>query len=162
MRAPGAAGVAVAVLACLCIGCAGGGGDSGSDGGGPKPPACTSQVPGDPISYQTNIAPILAHSCGLAGCHVPPIVNAGLDLTPAKAYDQIVNVDAQQVRGLKRIKPGDPDNSYLLQKITPGAAIQGVVMPNGCPGTPVAGPRCLLPDEIEAFRTWILECAPPN
>jgi hypothetical protein len=161
MRAPGAAGVVVGVLACLFIGCAGSGGDGGG-GGGNKPPACASQVPGDPISYPSNIAPILAQSCGLSGCHVPPIVNAGLDLTPAKAYDQIYNVPASQVAGLKRIKPGDPDNSYLLRKITPDATIQGVLMPQGCPGTPVAGPRCLLPDEIDAFRTWILECAPRN
>jgi hypothetical protein len=163
MRAPGAAGVVVGVLACLFIGCAGSGGSSGgSGGGGNKPPACTSQVPGDPISYQSNIAPILAQSCGLSGCHVPPIVNADLDLTPAKAYDQMVNVAASQVARLKRIKPGDPDNSYLLRKITPGSQISGVFMPQGCPGTPVAGPRCLLPDEIDAFRTWIAECAPRN
>src|SRR6185295_16813120 len=150
MRAPGAAGVVVGVLACLFIGCAGSGGGGGG-GGGPKPPACKSQVPGDPISYPNNIAPILARSCGLAGCHVPPIVNAGLDLTPAKAYDQMVNVNSSQVPSLKRIKPGDPDNSYLLRKITPGSEIQGVLMPNGCPGTPAAG-QCLLPDEIDAFR----------
>lgn len=163
MRAPGAAGVVVAVLACLLIGCAGSGGDGGGGGGGGnKPPPCTSQVPGDPISYQNNIAPILATSCGLAGCHIPPVVNQGLDLSPAKAYDQMVNVKASQDPTLRRIKPGDPDNSYLQRKITPPPMnIQGVLMPNGCPGTPAAG-RCLTSDEVDAFRTWILECAPRN
>jgi hypothetical protein len=161
MRAPGAAGVVLAVLACLSVGCAGEGGDGGDGGGGPKPPECTSQVPGDPISYQANIAPLLSRSCGLAGCHLPPLVNAGLDLTPAKAYAQMVGVNAQQVPNLKRIRPGDPDNSYVIRKITPGAPIQGVLMPNGCPGTPAAG-QCLSDDEREAFRTWVLECAPRN
>jgi hypothetical protein len=118
-------------------------------------------VPGDPISYQANIAPLLARSCGLAGCHLPPLVNAGLDLTPERAYNQMVNVNAQQEPRLKRITPGDPDDSYVFRKIDPDAPKQGVLMPNGCPGTPAAG-TCLTDDELEAFRTWILECAPRN
>lgn len=152
----------VSSLAWTIVGCAGDGGDGGNAGSRPKPPKCTSQVAGDPISYQNNIAPILAQSCGLAGCHIPPTVNFALDLSPAKAYDQIVDVDSVQDLRLKRIKPGDPERSYLLLKLQPDAAFQGNLMPDGCPGPPRAGPRCLLPDEIEAFRTWILECAPRN
>ena len=153
MRAPGAARVVLAVLACLSIGCAGEGGGEG--GGGPKPPECTSQVPGDPISYQANIAPLLARSCGLAGCHLPPLVNAGLDLTPAKAYNQMVGVNSQQVPRLKRIKPGDPDNSYLIHKLEGRSDIIGVRMPRG------NGPY-LTDGQILVIKRWIANGAPNN
>ena len=33
--------------------------------------------------------------------------------------------------GVTRVKPGDPDNSYLYQKITGAAGITGVKMPKG-------------------------------
>ena len=37
-----------------------------------------------------------------------------------------------------------------------------VVVRNNGPATPLNGARCLTPDEIDAIRTWILECAPKN
>ena len=60
------------------------------------------------------------------------------------------------------VEPGDPDGSYLVQKIRGDAGIAGVLMPNGCPGTPAQGAQCLTPDEIDAIETWILACAPNN
>jgi hypothetical protein len=159
MRTAGATAL-VALTAVLFSGCAGSGGEGdGGGGGGPKP--CESQVPGDPISFANNIQPIYGRSCALAGCHIPPVLNAGLDLSPAVAYANTVNVKSTQRLNLDRIEPGDPDRSYLLSKIT-GQNIIGVVMPQGCPGAPLNGAQCLTPDEMDAIRTWILECAPAN
>jgi hypothetical protein len=155
MRTPSAAGIALLAIASVLNGCAGGGGG----GGAPAAPACKSKVPGNPIKFAGNIQPIFDRSCALPSCHTPPVLNAGLDLSPGRSYGELVGVSAQQKPGLKRIKPGDPNNSYLYQKITGAPGIAGVMMPNGCPGTPLAG-QCLTPDEIDAIKTWILECAP--
>lgn len=159
MRRAGATRVALLAVGCMLIGCAGSG---GGDGGGPSGPACRSQVPGNPVSYSANIQPIYERSCALSGCHVPPILNGGLDMTAARSYAQTVGVPAQQQPRLKRVAKGDPDDSYLLQKIVGTPTISGVLMPQGCPATPLNGAQCLTADEIDAIRTWILECAPNN
>jgi hypothetical protein len=160
MRTAGATALVALTAAVLFSGCAGSGGEGGDDGGGgPKP--CESQVPGDPVSFANNIQPIYGRSCALAGCHIPPVLNAGLDMSPAVAYANTVNVKSTQRLNLDRIEPGNPDRSYLLSKIT-GQNIIGVFMPQGCPGAPLNGAQCLTPDEIDAIRTWILECAPAN
>lgn len=160
MRTTGATACVALTAAVLFTACAGSGGDGG--GGGAPRPACQSQVPGDPVSFANNIQPIFDRSCALPGCHLPPALNGGQNLARGAAYDDTVDVNATQPRPvLKRIKPGDPDDSYLFRKII-GDRISGVLMPQGCPSTPLNGAQCLTPDEIEAIRTWILECAPRN
>ncbi len=152
--------------ALLALGCAllagGPSGCAGGGGGGTTQPACKSQVPGNPISFANNIQPIFNRSCALAGCHIPPTLNGGQDLSAGRAYRATVNAKSQQKPRVLRVKPGDPDNSYLFQKIVGTPGIAGVLMPQGCPGTPLNGATCLTPDEIDAIRTWILECAPNN
>ena len=157
MRRASATRVAVLAIGCMLTGCAGSGG-----GGGQPTPTCKSQVPGNPVSFAANIQPIFARSCALAGCHITPTLNGGLDMSAAHSYRQLVGVPAQQQPRVRRVKPGDPDNSYLFQKIVGASTISGVLMPQGCPATPLNGARCLTPDEIDAIRTWILECAPKN
>jgi len=157
---PGAAGIAVLALNVVLSGCAGSGGGGG--GGQPATPSCKSQVPGNPISYKTNIQPIYDRSCALSGCHIPPVLNQGLDMSASRSYKDTVGANAVEVPRLKRVKKGDPDNSYLFQKIVGAPGIAGVEMPQGCPGAPLNGAQCLTPDEIDAIRTWILECAPNN
>jgi len=158
MRALGAAGIAVVAIGSVLTGCAG----SGGGGGGTSPPACKSKVPGNPVSFRANIQPIFDRSCALAGCHTPPTLNGGQDLTAGRSYGQTVRARSQQQPKLLRVKPGDPDNSYLFQKIIGAPTISGVLMPQGCPATPLNGAMCLAADEIDAIRTWILECAPRN
>src|SRR5689334_23299664 len=113
MRTPGAAGALLAIASVL-IACAGGG---GGGGGAPAAPACKSQVPGNPVKFAANIQPIFDRSCALPACHTPPVVNQGLDLSPGRAYNQTVGVASTEVARFKRVKPGDPDNSYLFKKI---------------------------------------------
>jgi hypothetical protein len=153
-----AARIALLVMGCALGGCAG----SGGGGGGTSAPPCKSQVAGNPISFGSNIQPIFNRSCALAGCHIAPTLNGGLDLSAGKSYRQTVRVPSQQIPRIRRVVPGNPDNSYLFQKIVGTPGIAGVLMPQGCPGTPLNGATCLTPDEIDAIRTWILECAPNN
>jgi hypothetical protein len=158
----GAAGVAVLVIGCLLIGCAGSGDDGdGGGGGGPPRPTCEPPEP-TTVSYSKNIQPLFDQTCALAGCHIPPLVNEGLDMSAARAYGQLVGRPSRQVPRLQRVKPGDPDNSYLILKLPPNTPPSGVPMPQGCPGAALGGSRCLTLDEVEAIRTWISECATRN
>jgi hypothetical protein len=60
-----------------------------------------------------------------------------------------------------RVKPGDPDDSYLVRKLEGGPNITLAQMPLDCPA-PRNGQQCFMDDEIEAIRQWISECAPNN
>ena len=55
-----------------------------------------------------------------------------------------------EVPSLSRIKPNDPTNSYLIQKIE-GTAASGARMPFGCPtSTP-----CLDQATIDQIKAWV-------
>jgi hypothetical protein len=153
-----AAGIALLALAGGLGGCA------GSGGGGTPKPACKPPAGGVTISYSQNIQPIYNRSCALAGCHTGPVAAGSLDLTAGKSYRQTVNVPSSQQPKLKRIAPGNPTNSYLVRKIggAPGTSFSGVLMPQGCPGTPLNGAQCLSADDIAAIVQWVTECAPNN
>jgi len=152
MRASGAARIALLAFGVL-TGCAGTGGGGG--GGTPSAPGCKPPAGGTTISFVNNIQPIFTRSCALPACHIPPIPGGGLDMTPGQAYRQLVGVKSTEVP-LLRVKKGDPDKSYLIVKIEGGPGISGSIMPMGCPTTM----PCLTPDEMQAIRQWITECAP--
>lgn len=143
------------LLCCAAFGCAGGGG-GGSSGGGGKP-AC--KPPASPtINFGSNIQPIFSRSCALSGCHDASRVS-GLDLSLGKSYGSIVGKRSLTRPDLFWIKPGFPDESYVIQKVENAPGISGLQMPNGCPGQPQAGAICLTADDMAALRTWVTECA---
>lgn len=79
----------------------------------------------------------------------------GLNLVHALAYDQIVNVASARKAGAIRVIPGDPENSYLVQKIEGRAGIVGVRMP-------MSGPPFLTDGQILILKRWIALGAPRN
>jgi hypothetical protein len=79
----------------------------------------------------------------------------GLNLLHDLAYDQLVDVNATQVPTLKRVKPGDPDGSYILHKIEGRPGIVGRRMPFN-------GPPYLTDGQILIMRRWIELGAPRN
>lgn len=83
------------------------------------------------------------------GCHPP---NAGLDLERGNSHGNLVNVPSTQQPALVRVKPGDPDASYLYRKITGGPGISGSRMPQGGP--------FLSTERTQLLRDWILAGAP--
>lgn len=89
-----------------------------------------------------SVQQLLTGTC--SGCH-PPL--QGMDLTASHVYASIVNVKSREVPSLMRVKPGDPTDSYLYQKVTQAKPMVGVRMPKG--GQP------LTPDEITTLRVWI-------
>ena len=85
------------------------------------------------------------------GCHPP---SGGLDLDRGNSHGNLVNVPSTQQPGLVRVRPGDPDASYLYRKINGGPGITGSRMPQGGP--------FLSTERTQLLRDWILAGAPDN
>jgi hypothetical protein len=79
----------------------------------------------------------------------------GMNLTHDAAYDQIVNVASRGKPVATRIIPGDPENSYLVQKLEGRAGIVGVRMP-------FAGAPFLTDGQMVILKRWIAIGAPRN
>ncbi|MCO5252457.1 MAG: hypothetical protein M9949_13705 [Candidatus Kapabacteria bacterium] len=89
-------------------------------------------------SIQTEL---LTKNCALSGCHAGSIPAGGLVLTSEVAYNNIVNKIA--FGETMYIEPGDPDNSYLYQRVNTNTSS---VMP----------PTGKLPQYmIDTLRVWI-------
>jgi hypothetical protein len=94
---------------------------------------------------------ILAESCGTSGCHdATPQAQAGLDLISPNVESRVVDVNAVGL-GCENsilVVAGDPDASYLLDKVLDLPSICGLEMP--LVGT-------LTPNEIAVLREWIID-----
>jgi hypothetical protein len=82
-----------------------------------------------PDSVQT----VFTDNCAVSGCHVAGSAFAQEILDADSSYAKTVGVPASQVSSLLRIRPGDPDNSYLVMKVTGAQGILGQQMPRGLP-----------------------------
>jgi uncharacterized protein (TIGR03118 family) len=96
-----------------------------------------------------------------SGCHngigtsLPGVQN----LTNGHTFASVVNVPSIEQPTLDRIKPNDPVNSYLIDKIEGAAGITGGRMPLGCGS--VANP-CLDQATIDMVKAWISQGALNN
>jgi hypothetical protein len=91
------------------------------------------------------------------GCHTSTgrVPTGGMNLNHDVAYNQLVNFPAREKPGAMRVIPGDPDNSYLIQKLEGTAGIGGRRMP-------FTGPPYLTDGQILIIRRWITLGAPNN
>lgn len=91
----------------------------------------------------------MKYGCAGKGCHdgvkaVPP-----LDLSDATtAYNSLVNQSATGAgcKGSAFVTPGNPDQSYLINKLT-GVGVCGSRMPKSGPA--------MTTDELNTVRAWI-------
>jgi uncharacterized protein (TIGR03118 family) len=88
------------------------------------------------------------------GTTLPGVQN----LTAGHTFANIVGVASMEQPGLLRIKPNDPTNSYLIQKIEGAAGITGARMPFGCPTTQ----PCLDQATIDQVKAWVSQGALNN
>ncbi|MFQ6675235.1 MAG: choice-of-anchor D domain-containing protein [Fidelibacterota bacterium] len=112
-------------------------------------------VGGEPVttvSFSGDIQPIFTANCAVVGCHVAGH-ETGLDLREGQSYSLLVNVTSAGYAPALRVKPYDPDNSVLWNKVA-GTGRYGDRMPLG--GSPLAEKDTI------AIRTWILEGALEN
>jgi hypothetical protein len=94
----------------------------------------TLAVPASAATLDALQASVFAPSCAVSGCHTGPSGSTlpnGMDLSTADAsFASLVGVSSIQQPTLLRVAGGDPDNSYLVQKLE-GTAATGVRMPFG-------------------------------
>jgi hypothetical protein len=136
----------LATAAILLAGCAGNG--QGLDANGqPLQPGSSGSGPltADFDSIQEHVfTPI----CTV--CHIGAGAPHGLRLDAANSYNLLVGVPSDEVPSVLRVKPGDPSNSYLIQKLEGHAAV-GERMPFGGP--------YLSADVTGVIRQWITDGA---
>jgi hypothetical protein len=101
---------------------------------------------------------ILATSCGVANCHdgVGSGLPGALDLRSGQAFRNLVPLKSMEMASHLLVNPGDPDSSYLYQKIIGAPGIVGGRMPLGC-----SGATCLSDSETQVILDWINNGAPP-
>jgi hypothetical protein len=94
----------------------------------------------------TNVVAITKPNCSVgAGCHVA--MAAGPQL-----YNQFVNRFSEECGTRLMVAPGDPEHSYVINKITDKNLCGGVSMPNGKPLLSAA--------DVQVIYDWICEGAP--
>lgn len=144
-------GILAFCVTAVLSGCGGGGGYDNNNNNN-TPPVTTTPPPTTNASlFQQVQDQVLTPNC--TGCHVGGGAPLGLRLDAGNSFALLVNVASAQVPTLLRVKPGDPDNSYLVQKID-GRATVGGRMPLGRAALPQAS--------IDLVRSWIAAGAQMN
>lgn len=95
-------------------------------------------------------ANVFTPTCATTGCHFGAGAPQGLRLDDANSYALLVGVASMEEPSVLRVAPGDPNNSYLIQKIE-GTAATGQQMPLNAPALPQA--------TIDVIRQWISDGA---
>jgi hypothetical protein len=142
--------LAAAVLIICTAGCD----ENLRDFAGPTPdlhPTFTS-IQQDIFNTTDSAARAACTSCHNAG---NAAVAGGLNLTGTGAYAALVNAPSRDKPGAIRVIPGDPDGSYVIQKLEGASGIVGQRMPQ-------SGPPFLTPGQIAIIRRWIADGAANN
>ena len=97
-----------------------------------------------------------ATSCALAGsCHKGPNPGGIIILDAGTAYSNLIGVESVLAPGKQLVVPGDPEASFLVQKVEGTMADgEGTIMPQGAQD-PI-DPAC----RIATLRAWIAAGAP--
>jgi hypothetical protein len=141
--------LALAAALLAVAGCGGGSGEGLDANGRPL----TAAAP--PAGLQPTLASIQANvfsvSCAIPGCHGGGTVQFGLRLDPGFSAANLINVASPRDASLIRVVPGNPDASFLIQKLE-GTQTLGDRMPQFGPFLSQA--------TVNTIRQWILDGAP--
>jgi len=152
--------VAVGWLAVATSACAGDG--TGLDeNGNPvvSTSPCVAATGGctDGACFARDIQPILSSNCALSGCHAGTAPQQGMNLSAGLAYANLVCVASAERPGMMRVRPLQPDSSYLVHKV------QGTQSSVGGLGAQMPlGLAPLSQQQISLIRAWISEGAKSN
>ena len=108
---------------------------------------------GTPVSYAEHLEPLVIARC--LNCHTTEEPEAELVLEIGTGYGQMVNRASTQVPEVLIVAPGDPEASYLWQKL-----VHDVEIGRGMPRT-VIGAIELPSNELDLYRRWIEDGARP-
>jgi len=99
------------------------------------------------VDFDTQIQPIFDAGC--IGCHTAGATNSGgLNLQSGAAESQLVGVPSTFANGLKRVTSGQPDRSYLFEKINCASPQTGNRM---------RPTNAMTPAEQALIRDWITQ-----
>jgi hypothetical protein len=98
------------------------------------------------VSFQHDVVPLIGH-CGSEQCH-------GGIVGTTWPYASLVNQPATECSNRKLVAPGDPNGSYLVQKLDGVDMCSGSRMPRF--GTPLTA------DQMTTITTWICQGAANN
>ncbi|GBD31944.1 hypothetical protein HRbin33_00905 [bacterium HR33] len=111
----------------------------------------------DSVRLSASVQPIFDQNCAFAGCHAAPQPAQGMNLSRGQSFASIVDVPSVELPSMRRVRPFQPDSSYLVHKLQ-GTHLdvggQGERMPLG------RGP--LTPEQIGLIRSWISQGARNN
>lgn len=119
---------------------------------GPPPPPPPPPPPGASFgpTFSAIQAGLFTPTCATVGCHSGANPDADLNLEAANSYAMLVGIASSQQAGVQRVNAGNPDMSYLVQKLEGAAGITGGQMP---PGGAIPQP------DIDSVRLWISDGA---
>jgi hypothetical protein len=138
--------LSVLPLAAVALASCGGSGEGLDANGRP--------VTGEPTALVPELQSIQDHVFTpiCTACHAGSSAPLGFRLDAASAFSMLVNAASIEVPSLKRVSPGNADQSYLIQKLEGQRAVGGQ-MPLGQPPLPQA--------TIDIIRQWITDGAQP-
>lgn len=119
----------------------------------PPPPGSPPPPPPPPTGFGPNFSEIQTNvftpSCASSSCHGGAGPAAGLNLESASSYAGLVGIVSTQDGALQMVNPGNPDISYLIQKMEGTHSIGDVMPPSGA----------ILQASIDTIRQWITDGA---
>jgi hypothetical protein len=140
----------IGITMMLIAACAGNG-DGLNASGQPLEPGSGNGTPPLSADFDSIQANIFTPVC--SACHAGGGAPEGLRLDAANSYGLLVGVPSTEDSSVLRVKPSDPLNSYLIQKLQGHAAV-GAQMPFGGPYLSAA--------TIAFIQQWITNGAPPS
>src|SRR5450631_586875 len=143
MRARLYAAGAIFITAAALVGCGGGDGEGLDSNGRPIGSGTAGPTPLT-ASFASIQANVFTPIC--TACHAGGSAPQGLRLDAANSYTLLFNVPSTEVPSVLRVAPGNPDASYVIQKLEGHAAV-GARMPFGGPYLDMA--------TIAVIRAWI-------
>jgi hypothetical protein len=103
--------------------------------------------PGREVKFSRDVEPILMSGCSGEYCHGLAMMSA------SRAYAFFVDQPSFECDGMRRlVTPGDPDHSYVMDKVLGRNLCSGHVMPRGLENR-------LSTDEVRTLTDWICEGA---
>jgi len=111
-------------------------------------------------NFKSIQANLFDKSCATSGCHLGTTPTGGLSLEASESFEALKGDGSP---GVRFVTAGEPDNSYLLNKlIGESAGINGVRMPVVLTGTGLMAGSPVSSDTINAIRQWITDGAVDN
>ncbi len=138
----------ISLLCSLIMGCTAGSGEGLDVSGRPLNEGGDVPLAATLASIQANV---FNPSCIV--CHAGASAPQGLRLDAASSFTNLVGVASREDSSFLRVSPGEPDLSYLIQKLE-GSASAGAQMPLGGPPIPQS--------TINFVRQWIIDGALPT